>query len=307
MNVVLERITLPPGQTLRLFRWHRSVATIEVISSNGVSTVAKGEGTHWHYHPEMELTLFRTGTASRFIGDQVTRFSAPDLVLIGSGVPHYWYADASTSGISLQWNFLDQHPLWSLSEFAELTALQRLADRGIRIIGSTGSLVQQVMGDLEHSRGVARLGCFFRILGYLGSAPPADLQPLATRPYSLHNAAGNTVGIRRALHYALAHFREETHLKEVIGLTGMTKATFSRQFKQHFGWSYTDFVNHLRLQAACRDLSETEKPITEIAYESGFGQLTFFYRFFRREIGSTPKAFRAAKQAVAGANVTDGT
>jgi AraC-like DNA-binding protein len=297
MNVVLERISLPPGQTLRLFRWHRSVASIEVISSTGVSTVVKGEGTHWHYHPEMELTLFRTGTASRFVGDQVRRFSAPDLVLIGSGVPHYWYADASTSGISLQWNFLDQHPLWSLSEVAELSALQRLADRGLRITGSTASLVQRAIRDLEDTRGIGRLGCFFQILGYLGAAPRADLQPLATRRYSLHNASGNIVGIRKALHYALAHFRDEIRLKEVIALTTMTKATFSRQFKHHFGWSYTDFLNHLRLQAACHDLAETEKPITEIAYESGFGQLTFFYRFFRRQIGCTPKAFRALKQA----------
>jgi AraC-like DNA-binding protein len=50
------------------------------------------------------------------------------------------------------------------------------------------------------------------------------------------------------------------------------------------------------LQAACRDLAETDKPITEIAYPSGFGQLTFFYRFFRRQIGCTPKAFRDAKR-----------
>ena len=43
--------------------------------------------------------------------------------------------------------------------------------------------------------------------------------------------------------------------------------------------------------------AETDKPIIEVAYESGFSQLTFFYRFFRHEMGSNPKAFRASQQA----------
>ena len=79
----------------------------------------------------------------------------------------------------------------------------------------------------------------------------------------------------------------------------MTTATFCRQFKKHVGQSYTDFLNHLRLQAACHDLAETNKPIIEIAFESGFSQLAFFYRFFRRQMGCNPKVFRASQQAKA--------
>jgi AraC-like DNA-binding protein len=55
------------------------------------------------------------------------------------------------------------------------------------------------------------------------------------------------------------------------------------------GQSYTDFLNHLRLQAACNDLAETDKPIIEVAFESGFSQLAFFYRYFRRQMGCSPK------------------
>jgi AraC-like DNA-binding protein len=211
-------------------------------------------------------------------------------------VPHYWHSEGLTSGISVQCNFDDLNPLWSLPYFAGLPEPHRLADRGVRIGGRTADLVQRALANLESARGIERLSCFFQILADLLAAPKADMQLLSTRAYSLQGASGNVVGIRKALHYAFATFREEVRLGQVIELTGMRKATFSRQFKQHVGQSYTDFLNHLRLQAACHDLAETDKPIIEVAYESGFSQLAFFCRFFRRQMGCNPKAFRRSQQ-----------
>jgi AraC-like DNA-binding protein/mannose-6-phosphate isomerase-like protein (cupin superfamily) len=297
VDTIIERILLSPGECFRLIRWHASNAKIQIISANGTSERARGEGHHWHHHPETEITLFRSGAATRFIGDHIVKFSAPDLVLIGGHVPHYWHSEGLTSGVSVQCDFDDMNPVWSLPYFAGLPALRRLADRGVRISGRTGELVQQAMRNLEHAQGIERLSCFFQVLADLLAAPKADLQLLSTRSYSLHGVAGNVVGIRKALHLAFARFREEVHLDDVLKVNGMTKATFCRQFKKHVGQSYTDFLNHLRLQAACHDLAETDKPIIEVAFESGFSQLAFFYRYFRRQMGCSPKAFRASEQS----------
>jgi len=297
VNTIIERILLSPGECFRLIRWRASNAKIEIISATGASVRARGEGHHWHHHPETEITLFRSGAATRFVGDHIIKFSAPDLVLIGGNVPHYWHSEGLTSGISVQCNFEDMNPVWNLPYFAGLPALHRLADRGVRISGRTGELVQQTMENLESAQGIERLTCFFQILADLLAAPQADMQLLSTRSYSLHGAAGNVVGIRKALHFAFARFRDEVRLDDVLEVTRMTKATFSRQFKHHVGQSYTDFLNHLRLQAACHDLAETDKPIIEVAFESGFGQLAFFYRYFRRQMGCNPKTFRTSQQA----------
>ncbi|HET7238141.1 MAG TPA: AraC family ligand binding domain-containing protein, partial [Terrimicrobiaceae bacterium] len=264
MSTIIERILLSPGECFRLIRWRASNAKIEIISADGISVHAKGEGHHWHHHPETEITLFRSGAATRFVGDHIVRFSAPDLVLIGGNVPHYWHSDGLTSGVSVQCNFDDMNPVWSLPYFAGLPALRRLADRGVRISGHTGELVQQTMGNLENARGMERLSCFFQVLADLLAAPKADMQVLSTRTYSLRGMAGNVVGIRKALHLAFARFREEIHLEDVLKVNVMSKATFCRQFKKHMGQSYTDFLNHLRLQAACDDLGETDKPIIEV-------------------------------------------
>jgi hypothetical protein len=47
----------------------------------------------WHYHPEVELIHFRKGEGTQFIGDNIKRFKAGDVVLVGAHLPHYWRFD----------------------------------------------------------------------------------------------------------------------------------------------------------------------------------------------------------------------
>lgn len=44
--------------------------------------------THYHYHPEVEITWILESEGQRLVGDGLENFEANDLVLIGSGVPH---------------------------------------------------------------------------------------------------------------------------------------------------------------------------------------------------------------------------
>src|SRR6266496_26776 len=47
----------------------------------------------WHYHKEVELIHFKKGEGTQFIGDNIKRFKAGDVALVGSNLPHYWRFD----------------------------------------------------------------------------------------------------------------------------------------------------------------------------------------------------------------------
>jgi mannose-6-phosphate isomerase-like protein (cupin superfamily) len=66
----------------------------------------------------MELTLVLQGSGTRFIGDAITHVRAPDLVLIGPDLPHYWDMRNHTSGYAVQFDFPDGHPFWSFPKQA---------------------------------------------------------------------------------------------------------------------------------------------------------------------------------------------
>jgi AraC-like DNA-binding protein len=76
----------------------------------------------------------------------------------------------------------------------------------------------------------------------------------------------------------------------------MSRPTFSRQFRIHSGKTLGQFLQQIRLDAACRELAETNKPIIDIALGVGFSQVSFFNRVFRRSFGFSPTDFRRGCQ-----------
>jgi AraC-like DNA-binding protein len=119
---------------------------------------------------------------------------------------------------------------------------------------------------------------------------------LSERAFSLTGTAEHQEAVRRAVSYILAHYREAVRLEDLHALTGMSRATFARQFQRHAGKPFSMFLNQVRLQAVCRALRDTAEPISAIALENGFNQLSFFNRLFRRECGVSPGEYRERAQ-----------
>ncbi len=291
-----ESIRLGTGHSFRLLRWNRSVNSVEVILSPSTAIAVEGQGDHWHYHAATELTFIRKGSGTRFVADQIGFFESGDLMLIGSNVPHYWHMRGVSSGLSIQWDFPLEHGFWSFAEAAPLRTLLELASRGLQIRGKTADDVRQRMEELTRYSGLERLSVFFQILSGLVSAPFGDIRPVSDRPFSLSGSAKVQESIRRAVSYILANYREPLNLPELLKLTGMSRATFARQFHLHAGKSFSTFRNQVRLQAVLQALRETDGAVGDIALSHGFNQLSFFNRLFRREFGISPSAYRQQKR-----------
>ncbi len=292
MQTQRELIRLQANEFFRVLRWSRSVAAVEVVLGRGRAVPVAGQGEHWHYHPALELTLILKGSGTRLIADDINRFSDGDLVLIGSNVPHYWHMHGSSTGLAVQWDFPLEPGIWSDFESAQLRALTDTARRGMHITGITRVHLRSEMEKLVHATGLSRLGLFLNILGILADAPKRDVTLLSSQPFSLESTAETQEIIRRAVSYLLVHYRDKIHLSELLRLTGMSRATFARQFVLHVGKSFSTFRNQVRLQAVCQALHRSREPVGSIAFNHGFNQLAFFNRLFHREFGMSPSQYR---------------
>jgi AraC-like DNA-binding protein/mannose-6-phosphate isomerase-like protein (cupin superfamily) len=293
MRVDREKIHLPGGHSFRVLRWSRNLRDVESVLASGLAARITGEGMHWHYHVEMELTMFTAGEGTRFVGDHIGPFAAGDVVLLGSKLPHYWHARGPSSGLSVQWNFPHGHAFWSFPETLVFAALFQRAGRGIRYSGRTAAEIGEAFRCLVDSSGPDRLGTLFRLLAILARAPATEQIFLSKKVFSLPAAVSHQAAMADAVRYLLANFRDTIRLADILRLTRMSKPTFSRQFRKHSGKTLSDFVSNIRLQAVCRELIETDRPIIEIALSCGFGQVSFFNRIFRRIMRCSPTQFRA--------------
>lgn len=66
----------------------------------------------------------------------------------------------------------------------------------------------------------------------------------------------------------------------------------SRLFVEAFGRSIRDYVSELRLELACRLLTDSHRKIIDVAFESGHRSLAAFNLMFKRRFGITPSEWR---------------
>lgn len=264
-----------------------------MVTSGGQSEKTAGVGAHWHHHVEMELTLITAGGGTRFVGDHIGSFGAGDLVLLGENLPHYWHTSGDSAGISAQWHFPPNHPFWSFPEMLSFAPLFQSAERGLRFTGTTAVEAAVVLRDIARIDGASRLALLLRLLALLAGAPTQDRGVLSTGSFVLPTESRYQESIRKAIRHLITHFREEIRLEEILRVTGLSRPTFARQFRRHSGRTFSEFLNRLRLQAACRELRESHRSVLDIALGSGFTEVSFFNRIFRRVFKCSPTQYRA--------------
>lgn len=77
---------------------------------------------------------------------------------------------------------------------------------------------------------------------------------------------------------------------------GRSREHVNRVARRTTGRTATELVQELRLERAALDLRLTDAPITRIAFDCGFGNLSHFYRLFGRRFGTTPRRYRLRHQ-----------
>jgi AraC-like DNA-binding protein len=100
---------------------------------------------------------------------------------------------------------------------------------------------------------------------------------------------------RRAVETALwidAHSHQAIDLERAAGQAGLSPFHFLRLFSSVLGLTPHQYLVRSRLRHAARRLADDDSPITDVAYDVGFGDLSNFVRTFHRAAGVSPRAFR---------------
>lgn len=290
---VKEQIGLTRDQPYRLLRWKESFQDMALVVSPDKAISVAGGGDGWHYHRAFQLTLFTRGTGTRFVGNHIAPFYDGDLVLLGENLPHYWHAEGKSAGLSIQWSFAASHPFWMFAETTHLVSPFERAARGIHFRGGTAQEISTVMFEMTENEQLGRLGSLFRIFNILANAPSREQTLLSSKTFSLPVESRHLGAMQAAVQFLLTHYRNEVHLDELLEVTHMSKATFSRVFKSHSGNTLSQFLQHLRLDAASRELAQSDNPVIEVALNCGFTQVSFFNRVFKRNFKCSPTDYRA--------------
>jgi len=103
--------------------------------------------------------------------------------------------------------------------------------------------------------------------------------------------------VREAKRYMMLHSYRSLSVREVADAMGISDRYLYNLFIKHEGLAPKKYLNRIRLESAQTMLVHTDYSISEIAVSNGFPDVLSFSRFFSRETGISPTAYREQKSA----------
>jgi AraC-like DNA-binding protein len=245
----------------------------------------------WHYHPEYEMTLITRGKGKRLVGDSNEGFTAGDLVLIGPGLAHTWSSDLvkkkNVSAVVIQFPEVFIENFLHLDGFDKIAKLLSSSSRGL-FFPHAAEIARQIEL-LPTLIGVEKVTSLLIILQRLTSKKYVKL---SSEYFNVVKSEETESRINKVCQFIQKNSTKPISVERAANLVHLSPSAFCKFFKRATGKTFSDYVNDIRIGNACQVLTESDKIIGDIAYETGFESLTYFNRIFLRKKGTTPREFR---------------
>ncbi len=98
--------------------------------------------------------------------------------------------------------------------------------------------------------------------------------------------------ISGAEEYILMHFKETDCLERAAALTGLSRRRFNELFKKHYNASPAAYVTYLKIKSAKELLRYEKASVSRAAELSGFSDMYYFSKVFKKETGLTPTEYK---------------
>ncbi|OQP60731.1 AraC family transcriptional regulator [Niastella vici] len=248
---------------------------------------------YWHFHPEYEIVYVETKSGFRHIGDHISKYEGSDLALIGPNIPHLNFdygvkATVDTVVIQMKENFLGKD-FFSLPEITAIKMLFEKAKSGVVFYGKTKKLAGEKLKQITSLPHFEQLITLLQVFNLL--AKSNEIEILKARPIASASLLKEQQRLQKVYHFIEANYQSEIDVNAVAKLCNLTTAAFCRYFKKSTHYTFTDFLNQFRINQSKKILLQ-DKNVTEACYESGFANISYFNKTFKKVTGENPSAFK---------------
>jgi AraC-like DNA-binding protein len=252
----------------------------------------------YHFHPELELTFIKKSKGTRFVGRQISHFEAGDLVLLGKNVPHAWLNTEGGDSIantaqSIVIQFKEDFMGSALRSMPEMKAIHELfqkAQAGIFITGKTRDNVSDKIIAIKTVHPFNQVMILLDILQSIAISTEIELIDPQLSSYKLSSM--DTERFQKVYAYIIENYTQDIALDKMAAIAHLTPTAFCRYFKKMTRKTLIEVVTEFRIKHACQLLTTADKPVADVCFESGFGNISYFNKEFKKAIGHSPLNYR---------------
>ncbi|MBU7591268.1 GH39 family glycosyl hydrolase [Metabacillus halosaccharovorans] len=261
------------------------------VDSNLITiSVMNNKNSLDHAHREVELIYIIKGRLQVKINNEIFLLKNSDFVVVNSNNLHSLYSDEENLFVVLH---INQYQLSSL--LSQKTPVfscnssqnERNSDEELR---TNLEVLLSVYINQNNTTEVEFFEKAFNLLltlsrYYLKKQEQVEIENLLAEK-------GPDERTNEILDYLQTNYREPLTLNEVASLHFLSVPYLSKFFKKQTGKTFSQYLNEIRLAHAVNELLNTDKPITRIALDNGFPNLSAFNRVFNEKHHTKPAEYR---------------
>ena len=242
-----------------------------------------------HWHREMEIIRVISGTIAIYINNEEYILGAGDIVLVAPGCLHRGEpVDCVYDCVVFDLRMISGYNVTAVSDMIHRLISSEVEIDPIctEIVDIAGELLDTVVDgeqyyELKASYLAAELIQTLYALGEVRSCG-AENKRLA------HRRAQMALLIEKIE----KDYTSKITLSSLASIAQINEKYLCRFFKEFTGQTPIDYVNRLRIDRACYDMTVNKMNVTEAAFECGFNELSYFSKIFKKYKGITPGQYR---------------
>ncbi len=251
------------------------------------------DGTHpqyempLHRHSEFEIIAVRSGNMKLYLGGMEYLLRGGDIAFVNPLVLHRNEPeDCVYECLVFDLNILrrggDDVSALVLPIIKGSLSVNALADAGESAVCRSAESLLYSARSKKYFSGLDIIARIFTLFFELYSS--GNIIKAAPSKSNLHSEA-----LTEILDYIEDNLGEKITLSELASRAGFNEKYFCRIFKAFTGKTPIEYINEIRIGNACHLLLQGKKTVTEAAMLSGFSDMSYFSKIFKRYRHCTPR------------------
>lgn len=246
-----------------------------------------------HRHDYEEILVLQTGSPQHFIDFTKETLQTPVVVYVAKGKLHQFIPDAHTTGwvIRYQGELLPENRFNFYSNFLDTIHYRFQTNECLNQLITLCTLMQQANAH-EHPD--------MNFIIHLLSAFLSRLEAENKRNLHADHGTGSNqlVTFNNFLKIVEENYKRPVGVDFYAEKLFMSVRNLNNITKAVFGQSVSEIVENRKLIEAKKLLTHSALSVSEIGYELGFNEKSYFTRVFTKKVGMNPSGFRTEMQAM---------
>ena len=247
-----------------------------------------------HTQSTWELSYIIFGEGTRCIGDHSEPFCKGEIILIPPGIPHGWFFDSDKTDCdgkiaNITLTFGNELLEKCCDLFPELkTVLHQMQAKheAVKFNNEISTALITCLKNMIHESNAERIPTLLRILLLINKQQPVQ----HFGKYRRKDKEAERLNQIRS--FIICNLRRTISLDDAARHLGMNRVSFCIYFKKKTGKTFVNYYNEFRIEQACLFMQEKDMSIADICYQTGFSNIPYFNRLFKRITGVTPGEYR---------------